>query len=417
MKQRVMGYALIKAHPVYEVDEKIGTKCSFPPTGRKTKRSPDETGKTTFSSTPYFSFAPCFVGPRVPLVGHYQVMVWFEGEDEPFLTGDFVEVRKAFPSVSFDDEKTGLRYNLKGEVIPPKPPKPPKPPTERKKREPAKRPPPEQVLSRERVPERVPTVAAERAPDAELLSRVKSLEAQQERQTKERTELLAAMDKERQEHAAIRRDLEQKLRAASVPKAPAWDDSSSRLAAAEQHNRALDQKLRQVEQSVGQLQARATEQDQKIAKLSTERDELAKAVQAVSSERDELQAQRTTLARQILKFEDERKAQATTAAQAERDRSELAAKLSEVERQRDELTAKRVHQAAPAATADEDTADDGADSTPPNGPTGIVIPRLAFGGNLPPGSSPKTGPPSLGMLGQAHRPPTRGSANKKHKRR
>ena len=207
--------------------------------------------------------------------------------------------------------------------------------------------------------------------------------------------------------------MEQKLRAASVPKAPARDDSSSRLAAAEQHNRALDQKLRQVEQSVGQLQARATEQDQKIAKLSTERDELAKAVQAVSIERDELQAQRTTLARQILKFEDERNAQASTAAQAERDRSELAAKLSEVERQRDELTAKRVHQAAP--TAHEDTADEGADSTPPS--TGIVIPRLAFGGNLSPGSSPKTGPPSLGMLGQTQRPPIRGSANKKHKRR
>ena len=409
MKQRVMGYALIKAHPVYEVDAKIGTKCSFPPTGRKTKRSPGETGKTTFSSTPYFSFAPCFVGPRVPLVGHYQVKVWFEGEDEPFLTGDFVEVRKAFPSVSFDDEKTGVRYNLKGEVIPPKPPKPPKSPTERKKREPAKRPPPEQAperaLSRERVPERMPAVVAERAPDAELLARVKSLEAQQERQTKERTELLATLEKERQEHAAIRRDLEQKLRAASVPKAPACDDSSSRLAA----------KLRQVEQSVGQLQDRATEQDQKIAKLSTERDELAKAVQAVSSERDELQTQRTTLARQILKFEDERNAQASTAAQAERDRSELAAKLSQVERQRDELTAKRAHQAAP--TADEDITDEVADSTPPKSPTGIVIPRLAFGGNLSPGSSPKTGPPSLGMLGQTQRPPIRGSANKKHKRR
>ena len=412
-KSKVIGYALLKAHPSYEVVTKIG-KSTFPPKGRKTKRSPDETGKTTFSSTPYFSFAPCFVGPRVPVVGHYQVKVWFEGEKEPFLTGLHVDVRKVFPSVSFDDEKTGLRYNLKGEVIPPKPPKPPKPPTERKKREPAKRPQPEQalerVLSRERVPERV---AAERAPDAELLARVKSLEAQQERQTKERAELLATLDKERQEHAAIRRDLEQKLRAASVPKAPARDDSSSRLAAAEQHNRALDQKLRQVEQSVGQLQARATEQDQKIAKLSTERDELAKAVQAVSIERDELQAQRTTLARQILKFEDERNAQASTAAQAERDRSELAAKLSEVERQRDELTAKRVHQAAP--TAHEDTADEGADSTPPS--TGIVIPRLAFGGNLSPGSSPKTGPPSLGMLGQTQRPPIRGSANKKHKRR
>ena len=411
----VVGYALVGTHPIAKVDRQIG-ESSFPPKDRKTKRMPNESGRTCLRSTPYYNFSPWFEGPRVPVVGRYRLRVWLEGNPRPNETPVFVEVRKAFPAVHFYDEQTGLRYNLKGEVIPPKPPKPP---TERKKREPAKRPQPEQALeralSRERVPERMPAVVAERAPDAELLARVKSLEAQHERQTKERTELLATLEKERQEHTAIRRDLEQKLRAASVPKAPARDDSSSRLAAAEQHNRALDQKLRQVEQSVGQLQARATEQDQKIAKLSTERDELAKAVQAVSIERDELQAQRTTLARQILKFEDERKAQATTAAQAERDRSELAAKLSEVERQRDELTAKRVHQAAP--TADEDTADEGADSTPPKSPTGIVIPRLAFGGNLSPGSSPKTGPPSLGMLGQTQRPPIRGSANKKHKRR
>jgi len=411
----VVGYALVGTHPIAKLDRQIGDS-TFPPKDRKTKRMPNESGRTCFRSTPYYNFSPWFEGPRVPVVGRYRLRVWFEGNPRPNETPVFVEVRKAFPAVHFYDEQTGLRYTLKGEVIPPKPPKPPKSPTERKKREPAKRPQPEQApdrsLSRDRVPERV---AAERAPDAELLARVKSLEAQQERQTQERTELLAAMDKERQEHAAIRRDLEQKLRAASVPKAPAWNDSSSRLAAAEQHNRALDQKLRQVEQSVGQLQARATEQDQKIAKLSTERDELAKAVQAVSSERDELQAQRTTLARQILKFEDERNAQASTAAQAERDRSELAAKLSQVERQRDELTAKRAHQAAP--TADEDITDEVADSTPPKSPTGIVIPRLAFGGNLSPGSSPKTGPPSLGMLGQTQRPPIRGSANKKHKRR
>ena len=416
----VVGYALVGTHPIAKVDRQIGDS-TFPLKDRKTKRMPNESGRTCFSSTPYYNFCPWFEGPRVPLVGRYRVRVWFEGNPRPNETPVFVEVRRAFPAVHFYDEKTGLRYTLKGEVIPPKPPKPPKPPTERKKRKPAKRPQPEQAperaLSRDRVPERVPAVAAERAPDAELLSQVKSLEAQQERQAKERTELLAAMDKERQEHAAIRRDLEEKLRASSGPKSPARDDSSTRLAAAEQHNRELDHKLQQVEQSVRQLQARATEQDQKIAKLSTERDELAKEVKAVSIERDALQAQRTTLARQILKLEDERNEQATTAAQAERDRNELAAKLSEVERQRDELTAKLAHQAAPAATADEDTADKGTDSIPPSSPTGIVIPRLAFGGNLPPVSSPKTGPPSLGMLGQTHRPPIRGSANKKHKRR
>ena len=390
----VVGYALVGTHPIAKVDRQIGDS-TFPPKDRKTKRMPNESGRTCFRSTPYYNFSPWFEGPRVPVVGRYRLRVWFEGNPRPNETPVFVEVRKAFPSVHFYDEQTGLRYTLKGEVIPPKPPKQPKSPTERKKREPTKRPPPEQAperaLSRERVPERVPAVAAERAPDAELLSRVKSLEAQQERQTKERAELLAAMDKERQEHAAIRRDLEQKLRAASVPKAPAWDDSSSRLAAAEQHNRALDQKLRQVEQSVGQLQARATEQEQKIGKLAAERDELAK--------------ERTTLARQILKLEDERKEQAKA---AERERAELASKSAN--------QAAPAAVAVPAATAGAASADEGTDSTPPTSPTRIEIPRLAYG-KLPPVSSPKTGPPSLGILGQNHRPPVRGSANKRHKKK
>ena len=46
-----------------------------------------------------------------------------------------------------------------------------------------------------------------------------------------------------------------------------------------------------------------------------------------------------------------------------------------------------------------------------------VPPSRVFGGNLPPASSPKSGPPNLGILGQSQRPPIRGSANKKHKRR
>ena len=405
-----MGYALIKAHPIYEVVKKIG-KSTFPPKGRKTKRSPDETGKICFSSTPFYSFAAWFEGPRVPVVGHYQLVVWFEGQVEPFATNQRVEVRKAFPAVHFHDEKTGQRYTLKGEVIPPKPPKPP---TERKKRKPAAAtgPQPERAPERapspDRVPERVRAVAAERAPDAELLSRVKSLEAQQERQTKERAELLAAIEKERREHAATRRNFEEKLRAASVPKAPARDDSSTRLQAAE--NRAQGEKLNQLEQSIRQLQDSAGEQEQKIAKLSSERDELTKRVAVLSSER-------ATLTVGILKVEGEREEQATTASQAERDRNELAAKLSEVERERDDLAAKLAHQAAPAATADAASEDEGADSTPPSSPTGIVIPRLAFGGNLPPVSSPKTGPPSLGILGQNQRPPIRGGANKKHRRK
>ena len=394
----VVRYALVASHPIGKVARQIGDS-TFPPKDRKTKRMPDETGRTCFSSVPYYSFSPWFEGPRVPVVGNYRVNVWFEGNARPTETNLIVDVRKSFPAVDFYDEKTGQRYTLKGEVIPPKPPKAP---MEKRKREPAAAigPQPERAPRTERVPEVVPAAAAQRAPDAELVAQVKKLEEEQARQTKERTELLATIDRER----ALRLDLEQKLRLAkSMPKPPAKDDSSSRLQAAE--NRALDQKLREVEQSVGQLQARATEQEQKIGKLEAERDDLAK--------------ERTTLARQILKLEDERKEQAKA---AERERAELAAKLSEVERQRDELASKSANQAAPAAvavpaaTAGAASADEGTDSTPPNSPTGIEISRLAYG-KLPPVSSPKTGPPSLGILGQNHRPPIRGSANKKHKRR
>ena len=111
------------------------------------------------------------------------------------------------------------------------------------------------------------------------------------------------------------------------------------------------------------------------------------------------------------------------AKEAESDRTELTATLPAVERPRDELASTPSNQAAPAATAvpaataDAATPDAGAASTPPSSPTGVVIHRLAFGGNLPPASSPKSGPPSRGILGQSQRPPIRGSANKKHKRR
>ena len=414
LKVRVLGYALIKAHPQYEVVSKIG-KSTFPPTGRKTKRS-DETGKVCFSSAPFFSFAPWFEWPRVPLVGLYQVVVWCEGKPTPIVTGLHVEVRKALPAVHFHDDKTGQRYTLKGDLIQPKPPKPPKPPTERKKRKPATatEPQPEQAPERapspDRVPERVPAVAAQRAPDAELVARVKKLEEERAGQTKERADLLATIEKERKEHAATRRDFE--LLRATVPRTPARDDSSTRLQAAEK--RALDQRLQEFEKSVGQLGERVAEQEKKIAKLETERDDLAKQVKTVSSQRDELQVERTTLARQVLKLEDERK---ETVAQAERERTELATKLTEAVRQRDELAAKPAHQTAPAATAEVVMAAEGADSTPPTSPTGIVIPRLALGGNLPLASSPKTGPPSLGILSQNNRPPIRGSANRKHKGR
>ena len=61
----------------------------------------------------------------MPVKGKYGLMVVFEGEARLYYSGSDVDVRKAFPAVDFYDEKTGQRYTLKGEVIPPKPPKPP----------------------------------------------------------------------------------------------------------------------------------------------------------------------------------------------------------------------------------------------------------------------------------------------------
>ena len=395
IKQRVLWYALIGTHPSFPIADKIGESI-FPPKDRKTKRSPDETGKICFSDAPYYCFTAFFETPRVPRVGLYQVKVWLEGDTAPIVTKQFVEVRKAFPSVHFYDEKTGLRYTLKGEVISPKAPKPPKPPTERKKRKPA--PQPEQEASTERVPELVPAVATNRAPDAELDELRKKFEDERQRLTKERTDLLATITREQ----TLRRDLEQKLlRATSMPKPPAKDDRSLRLQAAE--NRAQGEQVKKLGESVSELRGRVTELEKDKAGLTKERDDLTK-------ERDDLRAlvveqkrEHATLASQVIKLEER-------ATKAERERTEL------IERPRD-AKPDQAATAAPAETADAATADAGAASTPPTGPTGIVIQRLAFGGNLPPASSPKSGPPSRGILGQSQRPPIRGSANKKHKRR
>ena len=341
----------------------------------------------------------------MPMVGLYQVKVWLEGDTAPIVTGQYVEVKRAFPAVHFYDEKTGQRYTLKGEAIPPKAPKPPKPPTERKKRKPAAAigPQPEREASTERVAV-VPATQAQRAPDAELVKKI------EEEHARERADLLATLSRER----TLRQELEQKLlRATSMPKPPAKDDRSLRLEAAEK--RSLDAQMKELRQLLSQLQGRVTELEKDKAGLTNERD-------AVTTERNALKALvveqkrgHATLASQIITLEDRAK-------KAESERTELVAKLSEVERQRDELVAKpdqaaSAATAVPAATADAATAGEGADSSQPHSPTGIVIPRLAFGGNLPPVTSPKSGPPSLGILGQSQRPPIRGSANKKHKRR
>jgi FtsZ-binding cell division protein ZapB len=404
--QRVLWYALIAAHPVIPLAHKIGESI-FPPKDRKTKRSPDDTGKICFSDTPYYSFTAFFETPRVPRVGLYQVKVWLEGDTAPIVTGQYVDVRKAFPSVHFYDEKTGQRYTLKGEVIPPKAPKPLKPPTERRKRRPpaAIGPQPEREASTERVSELVPAVVAQRAPDAELDELSKKFEDERQRFTKERTDLLATISREQ----TLRRDLEQKLlRATSVPKVPVKDDGLSRLRAAE--NRALGEQVKKLGESLSKLQARVTEVEKDKASLTRERDDVTKERDALTKERDELkvkvaeqQVGNATLARQIITLEDRAK-------KAESERTEL------VERPRD-AKPDQAATAAPAATADTATADAGAASTPPSSPTGVVIHRLAFGGNLPPASSPKSGPPSIGILGQNHRSPIRGGANKKHKRR
>jgi chromosome segregation ATPase len=241
-------------------------------------------------------------------------------------------------------------------------------------------------------------VATNRAPDAELDELRKKFEDERQRLTKERTDLLATITREQ----TLRRDLEQKLlRATSMPKPPAKDDRSLRLQAAE--NRAQGEQVKKLGESVSELRGRVTELEKDKAGLTKERDDLTK-------ERDDLRAlvveqkrEHATLASQVIKLEER-------ATKAERERTEL------IERPRD-AKPDQAATAAPAETADAATADAGAASTPPTGPTGIVIQRLAFGGNLPPASSPKSGPPSLGILGQSQRPPIRGSANKKHKRR
>ena len=411
MNRVVVGYALIGSHPISKVARQIGDS-TFPRKDRKTKRMPDQSGRTSVRDTPYYSFSPWFEGPRVPVKGKYGLMVVFEGEARLYYSGSDVDVRKAFPAVDFYDEKTGQRYTLKGEVIPPKPPKPPKPATERKKRKPAAAigPQPEREASTERVAV-VPAAVAQRAPDAELDELRKKFEDERQRLTKERTDLLATISREQ----TLRRDLEQKLlRATSMPKPPAKDDGSSRLLAAQ--NRAHGEELKKLGESLSELRGRVTELEKGNASLTKERDDLTTERDALKALVVEQKLGHATLARQLITLENR-------ATEAARERTELTEKLPAVERQRDELAAKPEDQAAPAAsdasdaTADAATADAGAASTPPTGPTGIVVHRLAFSGNLPPASSPKTGQPSLGILGQNHRPPVRGSANKRHKKK
>ncbi len=400
MNRVVVRYALVGSHPIGKVARQIGDS-TFPPKDRKTKRMPDEAGRTCFRSAPSYSFSPWFEGPRVPVVGSYRLNVWFEGNAQPTETNVKVDVRKAFPAVHFYDEKTGQRYTLKGEVIPPKAPKPPKPPTERRKRRPpaAIGPQPEREPSTERVSELVPAVVAQRAPDAELVELRKKFEDERQRFTKERTDLLATISREQ----TLRRDLEQKLlRATSIPKPPAKDDRSLRLQAAE--NRALDAQIKELRQSLSQLQGRVTELEKDKAGLTRERDALTKERDELKVKVAEQQVGNATLARQIITLER---------AKAARERTELVEHPPDAEPDQ----AAPAATAAPAAKADPATPDAGAASTPPSSPAGIVIHRLAFGGNLPPASSPKSGPPSLGILGQSQRPPIRGSANKKHKRR
>ena len=402
----VVGYALVRSHPIADVARQIGPS-TFPPKDRKTKRMADESGRTRFKSTAYFSLVPHFEAPRVPVKGKYRLKVVFEGDTTmSYETGVELVVNKAFPAVHFYEEKTGQRYTLKGEAIPPQAPKPPKPPTERMRRRPpaAIGPQPEREASTERVAV-VPATAAQRAPDAELVAQGKKNEEERALQTKERADLLATLSRER----TLRQELEQKLlRATSMPKPPAKDDRSLRLEAAEK--RSLDAQMKELRQLLSQLQGRVTELENKNTSLTKERD-------ALTTERDALKLANATLASQIIPLNDR-------ATNAERDRTELTATLLEVKRQRDELASKPANQAAPAATAvpsatavpaEPATADAGAASTPPTGPTGII--RLALSGNLSPASSPKTGPPGLGILGQNHRSPIRGSANKKHKRR
>ena len=182
----MLWYALPRSTQSFPLADKIG-KSIFPPKDRKTKRSPDETGKICFSDAPYYNFTAFFETPRVPMVGLYQEG-GLEGDTAPKMTAKYVDVRKAYPAVHFYDEKTGQRYTLKGEAIPPKAPKPPKPPTERKKKaHNGDRTTAERAPSTARVPEVVPATQAQRVPDAELVKKI------EEEHARERADLLATI--------------------------------------------------------------------------------------------------------------------------------------------------------------------------------------------------------------------------------
>ncbi len=196
------------------------------------------------------------------------------------------------------------------------------------------------------------------------------------------SELLASLEKERKEHAAIRQDLEQRLLRATSITAPARDDSASRLQAVE--NRALGEQVKKLGELLSELRGRVTELEKDKAGLTKERDELANTVA-------EQKRGHATLARQISRLDERAKA-------AERKRTELVAQLPAVDRLRDELAAKPArepsrHEPSHKEILDEGNEGEGADSIPPRSPTGIVIPRLAFGGNLPPVRSPKPAQP------------------------
>ena len=202
--QQVLWYALIAAHPVIPLRTRSVNRSFPPPKDRKTKRSPDDTGKICFSDTPCTLHGVLW-DTSVPRVGLYQVKVWL-GDTAPIVTGQYVDVRKAFPFGPFlrREDRPAVHAERRGDSA--EGTEPPKIADGKKIRATSG----DRTAARARSgapggSELVPAVVAQRAPEAELDRAEEEVRGRAQRLTKERTDLLATISREQTLH----RDSEQ----------------------------------------------------------------------------------------------------------------------------------------------------------------------------------------------------------------
>ena len=130
----MLWYALNREHPSFPIVDKIG-KSIFPPKDRKTKRSPDETGKICFSDSPITPSLAFFetLGCR----GSVYIKAKVAGGYTPMMTGQFVEVREGVSFGPFLRRKIGPAVHAEGRGIPPEGTEPAQTADGGKKRKPA----------------------------------------------------------------------------------------------------------------------------------------------------------------------------------------------------------------------------------------------------------------------------------------